>query len=548
MLSKPIPLLDFSPDADPRTPGLFLDMDGFIGTTKGLKTLPAAVAIGDPLLGFSRGTYAAELSSGFVIVVAGTSDHLYRRDGMHWTQFDGGQTFHGGTNRWSFTTFGMYIIAVNGVDPPQISRSNQPFQSIASLVAADQAPPISHIVETTDYSIFLIPTDQSKFAWYASSSPLVGWKPDVATLTAAAPLTATPGRVTSAHRLRGGIVIFKNRGLYFGQFQGPPFVYAFISISDTVGAPSQDSVVSDGDVLYLRGPDNFYRFDGSSLTPIPNNLKEWFQANADPEQLSHMLGRYDPVERIVYWHFASLERRFVGQLDLWLAFSTRSQKWTKGSGVLDENGRRDFVIDVLLPGTTLRTPGLTYARFDAQFGTYPSPTNDTMHDFVYGDPSFDGTTTGAAAAVVGSDNVLRTFTGLSPGGMLRTGEISDPPYVLLLSQVRPVFSAWPERPTDPDTATRSTPQAFLDAVRQRSSGEPIPDDRPFKFPTGEFPPANFDRPPHGLSRGITPRAFLSQDGAFNFLQTARMHQLMMSFTAFTEITAVQYDLTRMGTQ
>ncbi len=525
-----INLRDFSPDLPPLSPGQIVDMSGFTATLDGLRVMPSFVAApGEaPLPGPCLGAYDAHLVNGTHVVVAAANDGGVGRLFVHaagtWLRADSGQSFSP-TASWTFTVFGDYIFAVNGVDPTQIligppGPPPSGFKPLSTIIAALPGPdsaaqaaalavlePLS-IIEATDYGIFAVSTKKPA-AWFFTATGLT-WIPDIATLTVQGPnITATPGPITALHRHRTGLaVIYKETGLYVGQFTGPPFVWTFQTVSQTIGTPSQNTVVDAGDVHYFIGPADFEMFDGSSLAPIPNAVKEWFFRHVADAAMPAILGRYDLPNNAVVWHYNSRAHP-TGPRDELIAYNVRTQKWTKGTLAVEST---------MSPHAHAMGP-LDYAQWSIDFGQFGAPTDlgySATGQLTYDSQAF-GAESAEVQAIIDPTHTLLLQNGPAQESFLLTGEIGDGKDYYQLNQVRPVFAVWPQ---DNYGELRSYKKAI--------NGYPTPDINDFPQPF------------------IGPVTWLNKNGAWPLIVVARAHQLRMRFTAGCEITGVALDTCFVG--
>lgn len=527
MLGKKIDLQDFQPDANLTDPGIVVDMDGFLATARGLKVMPSLLQRGPALPGPSLGSYNATLVAGDQLTVAGTAEHLWMLKGNAWIESDGGQTFTPGLDPvWRFTVFGNDIIAVNGVAEPQISVDGADFAPLSTLpgyqgFGAGNSPPIASIAETTDYGVFLVLANSN--SWVASILGDRNWQPDIANSVASASLTATQGPIVAAHRLRGGIAVYKRYSLYFGQFTGPPFFWSFQSLSEQVGTHCNECVVNAQDMHFFIGPDDFYVFDGSSLNRIPNNVKNWFFERVDPGALDEIKGHFDRQNSTVIWHYASLNafrsdeeaamesmRGAAGltpTLNEWIAYNIRTQKWTKGTMAIE---------DVVLPDVS-STVDLTYQEFADRYQTY-----DGIDALAYGSEAFSEEGN-SVPAVFGPDHILYTLNGEPNEAYLLTGEISDGDNFYLIDEIRPLFATYPIT-IPPKLPPKLT--AYFSTI----NGFPRPDPEVF--------PATY----------TGPIAWLTKTGSWFFTQNGRSHQFRLDFNSACELTGFEISATPVGTQ
>jgi len=354
----------FMPDADPISKNILLDVDLFYPIKKGVKTFPGLIAITPALPSASLGGFVGENGGGGPVIVAGTETDLFILEAGQWVA----QGLKSGPlappDRWRFTQYGLDIIAVNGVNPPYVCHNGTKFVPLGGN------PPISSIAAGTDFSLFLI--EAGTDTWFSSLSDAI-WDLDIATETVSASLSSTPGPITAAWAIRGGMALYKRSALYAAQFEGPPFFWKFTRISNVIGTPIHECVVPAGDVHYFWGEDNFYRFDGFNLVAIPSMLREFFEADLDKTYDYLMWGEWDEDRSLVIWHYPSVNAVPRGTLDRFLCLNTENGEWGKGH--------------VAIPGTIVNDGvPMTYDEFGSLTQTYNSVSEAT-----YDDPFFAGT-------------------------------------------------------------------------------------------------------------------------------------------------------------
>lgn len=108
-----VPLIGFGPDLDPSTPGVIVDCDNIIPTTKGFSSGNSLVDAGLAALDSAcKGAYVGTLLDGTKRIVAGTNAKLWDISGGVWQDRSqaGGYT---GLAPWRFTMFGSNILAAN---------------------------------------------------------------------------------------------------------------------------------------------------------------------------------------------------------------------------------------------------------------------------------------------------------------------------------------------------------------------------------------------------------------------------------------------------
>lgn len=383
---------DYSPDLSPVTPGILLDMDGFVPTIKGYKSRPTPVTYAPVLPGTVTpiGGYVALFSDTSIKVYAASANDIFRLDGATWTNVATGFT---ATSRMRFAQFGDDVIAVaNNISPQFAAGSGSPFSVLPG------APDNATSVVSVSSLVFMVVSD----VWYNSA---VGtdnnWTPNIQTLAATGQFTDYPGPVVALAPLFRNIIIFKQASMLLGQLIGGTSIWSFQLLSDETGALCQEAVVPLPEAVAFIGADDFYVTNGNTPQRIPNNLKEWFFDTADPAELQNILGWYDHLNSVIYWHFVSTTPSVAHVPDLWIAFNVRAGRWAKGR----------LPTFFVIPNTQV---GVDSGLF------------------------FD------------VNKVLKTWTGTPGQAYVKTGYIGDPGRLSQLFRLRPKYNVYPSSTILPD--------------------------------------------------------------------------------------------------
>lgn len=319
--AKPVQIQGFAPDKDPLTAGIVLSCTNAIPTVRGFKALPSGVAVSNALPAPPLGATVAYYSDGSQRIVAGTASHLYSLDSGAWVRADGAQTFTA-TQRWRFTQFGDDLLAFSSGQIPQFALG--PTGTFAVLGGLpDHAPLVVSVAG------FVVLGDGT--FWYSSAAGTDNnWTPSVQTLAATGALYDFPGPITAVTQILRNIAMFKGTAMWIGKFIGPPTTWQFDVVSENVGTFGQESVVSLSDSLAFLGTDDFYVCSGYAPQRIPNSPIAWFFDNADPARLANVLGRYDSINSVIWWHFQSPTAGTTAY-DRYVAYNIRAQRWAGGT-------------------------------------------------------------------------------------------------------------------------------------------------------------------------------------------------------------------------
>jgi hypothetical protein len=122
--------------------------------------------------------------------------------------------------------------------------------------------------------------------------------------------------------------IFQERAVYRVIYQGPPATFAFLPAEGVRGTPASNSIIHFGAYVYYLGQDGFYRFDGSTSTPIgANKVDKTFYEMVDQNNMHRIDGCIDPLNKLVYWAFPSLSN-INGNPDYIIAYNWVLDRWS----------------------------------------------------------------------------------------------------------------------------------------------------------------------------------------------------------------------------
>jgi hypothetical protein len=521
MLTPPIPIhqLGFVPDLPPNTPGAIVDMSGCVPTIGGMRTLPGLQLLIMPLAGGVLGIFTALTSAGAQFVFAGNVNHLFIRSGAVWVENDGGQTFNVSSGRWRFAQFLDDTIALDGVDAPQVSAAGGVFAPLGGN------PPIGKYVAVTDPGgiaavAFIFNTTAAPDGWYASAPGNdTVWTLNQIDQSAFGRLGATKGPITGASNLRQNMCAFKATSFYLGQYIGGQFVWQFQPISYQVGCASHEAIINVGDFLAWPGPDDFYQFDGSSLTAIPNALRQFYFRNLNQSFAYKVQGFYDNSQNVLLWSYPSVNvpTAFAGILDSYVSWNQKTGAWGAGTWGTDGVGNPVSIEAVL--DQINQNQALTYGQFGILYKKYGGiPTG-----LLYGSASF-GATPVINSAVVLSDGGTYQFSGPPQGKpFIQFGDIGDLEHYIQINLVKPQFSRYPSI----GGAFPALPGARLKSFTREALGKQNETQGPAVLvPTDE--------------------SDLTDNASFDIRETNRWHQFKIEFFSDAEINGIAVDASDEG--
>jgi hypothetical protein len=489
--------LGFTPDADPvvqvanNGSGLspILDMDLYYPTERGFRMQQSLQLIANAAPNPVVGAFVAISPAGGVTIYAATAFHIYQIVAGSYVVVDSGGLLPT-TGRWYFSQFLGDVIATDSanINPPQISQNG------AGFIPLPGSPPQAAINACVDVGglgafafLFNFADGGEPDAWGCSGiGNDTDWNFNIQTLGATARLATQPGPVTGASQLNAYMVAFKQRSIFLGQFLGGQFSWDFQIADSARGCASHEAIVNLGNVLAFPSTDNFYTFDGSNVTPIPNLLRDWFFRTLNVNYYSNMISDYDIQNSVVYWYFSSVNANPAGTRDTWIAWHTLTNRWTKGQLIVQA------ALSQVPP-----TFGLTWGEFGQQY-LYPTY-GSVPTGLQWGSSSFNGSTIENRAVFLG-DSTLRGFTGPPSGrAWVKTGDHGTEERLTFMNRVRPRYAVAPTPPMP------AGPKARCTTYVKDELGDQANDD-------------------DGIEKW---NVALSGRGWFDFRESARYHRLVM---------------------
>lgn len=432
-----VPLLGFTPDLDPTTPGAILLCEMLVPTLIGMKgaATPVAAQGLPPVPGEVTGAATVVTLDGTARAFAGTPTKLYEATTSTWvdvtrqaaselvnaaspydavmrrikaadTPDPAADRNYTGTisNVWRFAQLGNCTLAVNGADVIQQSITSGAFEDIPGA-------PVASLIDVTQGFVFVADTTDPTYGarpdgwWCSALYDQMTWHPDIATQCATGRLIDTPGRNTAVKALGSNIVIYKARSLYYGTYQGPPIVWAFNVASNEVGAPTQEAVIGIGTSHVFLGNDNFYAFDGTRPQPIGDPVKEWFFADRNPAMDYVMRSMHDQRNSLAYWFYVSMKSPDGQTIDKGIVFNYRANRWGHVAYALEAT------FEHIVGQMTWDDLGTFYATWD------------DLPAVAYNSPFW--VNAARVPSIIGPDHTVQTLTGPCDVSALQTGEIGD---------------------------------------------------------------------------------------------------------------------------
>jgi hypothetical protein len=482
-----VPIQQFAPSADPTTPGTLIDCDNIIPTERGWRSAYGLSDTGmESLTATCVGAVLATLMDGSNVLIAGTTGDLWLRSSNTWSKITGADTYKATSDlRWRFAMMGNNILATNTSNTIQVSASGGTFTTVPSFA------PQASLIESVYGFIMAADTndatygDQSDRWWCSALFQHDSWTPNVATQCTTGRLVDTPGPIKGLRRLGSNIVAYKDSSMYLGQYVEPPTVWDWQVVSSNVGCSSHDAVVNIGTAHVFLGADNAYMFDGASVVPIGEPIREWFfDSELNRAYDTRIQSCHDPAKSLVYWFYP--RSTSTGTLNRALVYNYKLNRW--GLATYGVEAAVDYV-----------AAGITYDGIGTYFSTY-----DAGIDRTYDSPLW--VPERIVPAVINTAHVMQTIDGASGTSSATTWHIGDDQAFTLLRRARVRWLTAPTTATMQLSTLNELGGAFC------VCGAPV----------------------------------AQNNNKFDKLRSARWHKLQFDMTGDHEFTAVQVDIQPQG--
>jgi hypothetical protein len=426
-----LPLITYAPDADPTAPGVLVDAEHVVPSTRGLKSAPSAAATLLPALGSEcvGGATLVRLDSQ-VRLFAATADTLYEGGTSAWTDVSDGGGYTAATERWRFAQFGNVSLAT--------SKENVVQESTSGAFAPISGAPAASIIETVGQFVMLADTDDGGSygdrpdSWWCSAlGDYTDWTPALATQCATGRLTSVPGKITALRRFGDGVFVGKERGCYIGSYTGVPFIWSFQELPADSGPVGQEACILIGTPeqpkLFYVARDNFYIFAGDRPVPVGEGVKQFFLSRVNSGAMGKIMCAHDRANSLVYIYYPT---GGSSTCTAGLVYNYRQNRW----GV--SNRTVEFVVDYQGSAVT----------YDDIATLYPTTTYDNLPSVPY-DQLFATLAGVGVPAIFDAAHTLKVLNGAAENSVMITGDFGSDMQYSLLKRVKPTWFTKPTRAT-----------------------------------------------------------------------------------------------------
>ena len=268
-----------------------------------------------------------------VFTFVGTKNNIYKLTSGTFTSVKGSLTISGGdTDFFTFTQFGQYIIASNGVNPPMyyLMGTSTNFATLQSIASAGTVPSkfrVSGVIR--DFLVTgNIENAKNKVAWSGINDISV-WEAGVSSSDTQV-LPGSGGQVVAITSGEVGYV-FRQNQITRMDFVGGNVVFRFSVISPNRGAVYGQTVCQDNRQVFFYADDGFFQINGDQILPIgAEKVNRFFDLDLNKAFTDRITAAVDPSNTLAIWLYPSKNNpgNTTGICDRLLIYNYVTQKWT----------------------------------------------------------------------------------------------------------------------------------------------------------------------------------------------------------------------------
>jgi hypothetical protein len=276
----------------------------------------------------SRGAGSFRDNAGNVYNFVAKNTDIYQLDGGTFTSRKGSLT---GTNTdyWTFTQFGNYVIASNGVDVPQyyLMGTSTNFANLSSIGTNVPNFKVSGVIRD-----FLVTGNQSsnqnRIQW-SGINDITTWTPG----TKQADLQDLPGSGGEIVHITSGEIgyVFRQNQIIRMDYVGGATVFRLSVISPNRGAVYGRTVAQDNRRVFFYADDGFFEVNGDTIQAIgAEKVNRFFDLDLNKAFADRICAAVDPFNQLALWLYPSSNNtsNTSGICDRIIIYNYATKKWS----------------------------------------------------------------------------------------------------------------------------------------------------------------------------------------------------------------------------
>ena len=278
----------------------------------------------------SRGAGSFRDNSNNVFNFVANNTDIFQLDGGTFTSRKGSLT-GGNTDYFTFTQFGQYVVASNGVDAPQyyLMGTSTNFANLSSIATSGSVPVFKVSGVVRDFFITGNHTNNSNRIQWSGINDLTTW----ASGTKQSDLQDLPGSGGQIVHITSGEIgyVFRQNQIIRMDYVGGATVFRLSVISPNRGAVLGRTVCQDNRRVFFYADDGFFEINGDNVISIgAEKVNRFFDANVNKAYTDRICAAVDPFNQLALWLYPSVNNtsNTTGICDRILIYNYATKKWS----------------------------------------------------------------------------------------------------------------------------------------------------------------------------------------------------------------------------
>jgi len=276
----------------------------------------------------SKGAGSFRDNSNTVYNFVGTRTNLYQLSSGTFTSRKASLTGTA-TDFWTFTQFGEYVIASNGVDAPQyyLMGTSTNFANLSAIQSAGTVPTFRVSGVVRDFLVTGNITNATNRIQWSGINDITVWSGKQSDLQ---DLPGSGGQVVAITSGEVGYVFRQNQIIRM-DYVGGATVFRLSVISPNRGAMYGRTVCQDNRQIFFYADDGFYQINGDQILPIGvEKVNRFFDLNLNKAYSDRICAAVDPFNQLAMWLYpsASNTSNTTGICDRIIIYNYATKKWS----------------------------------------------------------------------------------------------------------------------------------------------------------------------------------------------------------------------------
>ena len=230
---------------------------------------------------------------------------------------------------WTFTQFGEYVIASNGVDAPQyyLMGTSTNFANLSAIQSAGTVPTFRVSGVVRDFLVVGNITNATNRIQWSGINDITVWSGKQSDLQ---DLPGSGGQVVAITSGEVGYVFRQNQIIRM-DYVGGATVFRLSVISPNRGAVFGRTVCQDNRQIFFYADDGFYQINGDQIMPIGvEKVNRYFDLNLNKAYADRICAAVDPFNQLAMWLFPSTANttNTTGICDKIIIYNYATKKWS----------------------------------------------------------------------------------------------------------------------------------------------------------------------------------------------------------------------------